>query len=463
MPAYVIFDLERRIQEAARKAEIRVREAEERAQEAEEESDKIAQEAEERVQEAEERVQEAEERAQDAEERAQDADYRAQEAEERAQDADYRAQEAEERAQIADGRVQEAEERVQEAEERAQEAEERAQDTDDRAQEAEEMAQEAEERAQDAEERAQDAYDRAQEMAQEAEVRAEAIIVQLERSLAESEQAETHLVRVTETLRECEERLRQLENQWVVRRDEIEFIGRELGRGGWATVEVAIFRNVQVAAKSIHYQILSPYNIELFKREMNMAARIRHPNLVQFIGATVELDEEMMILTELMPTSLRQELQREYMPPSEVISIGLDVVRALNYLHQMQPDPIIHRDVSSANVLLEYKSRNRWKAKLSDYGTVNLLNQLQTENPGNPVYSAPEANNPSQQSPKMDIYSFGALLVEMLTGVLPAREERRRLLGRIHHEQLLDLIRRCLGERREERPNASDIIIEFES
>ena len=470
MPAYVIFDLERRIQEAARKAEIRVREAEERAQEAEEESDKIAQEAEERVQEAEERVQEAEERvqeaeerAQDAEERAQDADYRAQEAEERAQDADYRAQEAEERAQIADGRVQEAEERVQEAEERAQEAEERAQDTDDRAQEAEEMAQEAEERAQDAEERAQDAYDRAQEMAQEAEVRAEAI-VQLERSLAESEQqAETHLVRVTEALRECEECLRQLENQWVVRRDEIEFIGRELGRGGWATVEVVIFRNVQVAAKSIHHQILSPYNIELFRREMNMAARIRHPNLVQFIGATVELDEEMMILTELMPTSLRRELQREYMPPSEVISIGLDVVRALNYLHQMQPDSIIHRDVSSANVLLEYKSRNRWKAKLSDYGSVNLLNQLQTENPGNPVYSAPEANNPSQQSPKMDIYSFGALLVEMLTGVLPAREERRRLLGRIHHEQLLDLIGRCLRERREERPNASDIIIEFES
>ena len=275
------------------------------------------------------------------------------------------------------------------------------------------------------------------------------------RSLAENEEAGRRLV-------ECEQRLQQLENQWVVRRNEIEFTGQELGHGGWATVKVAIFRNVQVAAKSIHRQILSPHNIELFRREMNMAARIRHPNLVQFIGATVELDEEMMILTELMPTSLRRELQREYMPPSEVISIGLDVARALNYLHRMKPDSIIHRDVSSANVLLEYKSRNRWKAKLSDYGSVNLLNQLQTENPGNPVYSAPEANDPSQQSPKMDIFSFGALLLEMLTGVLPARELRERLLGRIHHEQLLDLIRRCLMERKEERPNASDIIIELE-
>ena len=294
-----------------------------------------------------------------------------------------------------------------------------------------------------------------------------------EESLADSEQRVRSIEKENEELSQqnedtgirllgCEQRLQQLENQWVVGRDEVELTGPELGRGGWATVRVAIFRNMQVAAKSIHSQIVSPHNIELFRREMNMAARIRHPNLVQFIGAIIEVDEEMTILTELMPTSLRRELQHEYMPPSEVISIGLDVTRALNYLHQMQPDSIIHRDVSSANVLLEYKSRNRWKAKLSDYGSVNLLNQLQTVNPGNPTYSAPEANDPSQQSPKMDIFSFGALLLEMLTGVLPARELRERLLGRIHHEQLLDLIRRCLMERKEERPNASDIIIELE-
>ena len=84
---------------------------------------------------------------------------------------------------------------------------------------------------------------------------------------------------------------------------EINLIGPELGRGGWATVSIAMFRGVHVAAKSIHRQIISLHNIQLFRREMNVAARIRHPNLVQFIGATSE--GEMVILIELMPTSLR--------------------------------------------------------------------------------------------------------------------------------------------------------------
>ena len=116
---------------------------------------------------------------------------------------------------------------------------------------------------------------------------------------------------------------------------------------------------------------------------------------------------EMIILMELMPTSLRRELEREYMPPSQVSSIGLDVARALNYLHQMQPDPIIYRDISSANVFLE---------------PLPMC-------PGNPTYAAPEASDPHMQSPKMDIFSFGILLIEMLTGELPPSDERHQVMG----------------------------------
>ena len=79
----------------------------------------------------------------------------------------------------------------------------------------------------------------------------------------------------------------------MVRRAEIQLTGPELGRGRWATVSVATFREVK-------------HNLQMFQREMNMAARLCHPNLVQFIGATTE--GEMMILTEVMPTSLRKEL-----------------------------------------------------------------------------------------------------------------------------------------------------------
>ena len=167
------------------------------------------------------------------------------------------------------------------------------------------------------------------------------------RETAENRQREM-VQRSVERLAETEERLQ--EPQWVVERREIQLTDQELGRGAWATVSVAMFRGIPVAAKRLHSWIVSPHNIQLFQREINMAARIRHPNLLLFIGATLE--GEMVILTELMPTSLRRELQRESkMSPRLTISIGLDV-----------------------------------------------------------------ANNPTQQSPKMDIFSFGALLMEMLTG-----------------------------------------------
>ena len=192
-----------------------------------------------------------------------------------------------------------------------------------------------------------------------------------------------------------------------------------------------------------------------------MAAKLRHPNLVQFIGANVEGD--MMIIMEFMTTSLRRQLQsEEYFSPNIVKSISLDVARALSYLHQIKPDPIVHRDISSANVLLEpLLPPKQWRAKVTDYGSVNLVRQLNTENPGGPAYAAPEANNPRLQSPKMDIYSFGALMLEMLTGRLPAREDRTALLCQVHHEQLLQLIRRCLSETFADRPSAIAIISEL--
>ena len=187
-----------------------------------------------------------------------------------------------------------------------------------------------------------------------------------------------------------------------------------------------------------------------------MAARLRHPNLVQFIGASLE--GEPIILTELMTTSLRAELEKGPIEHAHITSISLDVARALNYLHLMQPHPIIHRDISSANVLLDPLPDNQWKAKVSDYGSVNLLRELRTVGPGSPVYAAPEASIPAEQSPKMDIFSFGVLLVEVLTDEFPAEDARQRLLDSINNAGFLDLIRRCLSEERERRPSANEII-----
>ena len=147
--------------------------------------------------------------------------------------------------------------------------------------------------------------------------------------------------------------------------------------------------------------------------------------------------------------------------PEQLTSISLDVARALNYLHLMHPIPIIHRDISSASVLLEHGPNNSLKAKVSDYGSVNLLQRLRTATPGNPTYAAPEAENAILQSPKMDIFSFGVLLVEMCTARFPELDDREHLIRSIQQPDMVALIRRCLAEDRDARPSASDIIIEL--
>ena len=250
------------------------------------------------------------------------------------------------------------------------------------------------------------------------------------------------------------------EPSWVVQRDEINLTDTELGRGAWGAVRVAELRGVQFAAKCLHTLIVSDYNLRMFIREINMAARVRHPNLLQFIGATLE--GELIILTELMPTSVRRELEnRRTFSDNQITSISLDVARALTYLHLMRPSPIIHRDISSANVLLEPGPSNSWRAKVSDYGSVNLLERLSTVSPGNPTYAAPEAGNPSLQSPKMDIFSFGVLLVEMCSTYFPDVADREHLITSMQHPGMVALIRRCLAEDRHARPSASDIITEL--
>ena len=253
-----------------------------------------------------------------------------------------------------------------------------------------------------------------------------------------------------------------LETHWVVERREIQQTGPGIGKGNWATVSKARFRGLQVAAKHIHSQTISPQNKEVFKREMEAAVKIHHPNLAMLIGATLE--GEMIILTELMPTSLKNELKEDYFTLKQTMSIGLDVARALNYLHLMRPHPLIHQNITSANVLLEPLPNHHWRAKVSDFGMVHLLKQLQIVHPGNPSYAAPEANNPTQHSPKMDIFSFGVLLLEMLTGELQVTsDQRQKLLLTIRHKQLQTLIQRCLDQNKDYRPSASDVLNELEN
>ena len=220
---------------------------------------------------------------------------------------------------------------------------------------------------------------------------ATALRQQLEEKDQEMNELETTLSTAQDEFREYQ---RQQSPEWVISRDHIQLTGRFLGEGGWARVVEGKYCGCSVAVKQMHKLILSPYNRNLFEREMDIASKCRHPCLLQFIGATND-EENPLFVTELMETSLRTLLEQRALSEAEMSFISLDVARALNYLHQKQPSPIIHRDISSANVLL-WRQGEHWRGKVSDYGTANFMQQTMTVAPGAMIYSAPEALTKNQ-------------------------------------------------------------------
>ena len=244
-------------------------------------------------------------------------------------------------------------------------------------------------------------------------------------------------------------------------REEVTMTHEVLGGGSYGKVKVAMFRGLRVAAKSLHGIIISDYTQDLFSREMEIASRVRHPNLVQFIGATRM--GRPIILTEITTTSLYKELQKKALTQPQIFGISQDVASALNYLHLWKPNPIIHRDVSSPNVLLEPSVGDSFKDKVADYGAANLQQQAKTDMPGNPAYAAPESCYPDDHTPAMDVYSYSVLLMEMILHCPPAMTvvEREQQASRVSWSPMSSLIQRCINQNRHRRPSMSQILYQL--
>ena len=217
----------------------------------------------------------------------------------------------------------------------------------------------------------------------------------LQRRLNELHSENSELQLSLSTAQQTLDDLRPQETRdWVISRDEIQVTDKLLGQGAWASVYEGVYCGCPVAVKQIHDLILSDYNIRLFEREMSVASKCRHPHLLQFVGATND-EESPLFVTELMMKSLRNLLHERELLVEEIHVLCLDIARALNYLHQKKPVAIIHRDVSSANVLL-WRQGDQWRGKVSDYGTANFMRQTMTVGPGAVIYGAPESSTPNQ-------------------------------------------------------------------
>ncbi|CAL8464074.1 g3609 [Coccomyxa elongata] len=259
-------------------------------------------------------------------------------------------------------------------------------------------------------------------------------------------------------------------DEWEIEYSEL-VLGQRIGIGSYGEVFKANWRQTDVAVKRFLEQDLSPQVMAEFRAEVALMQRLKHPNVVLFMGACTQ-PPNLSIVTSFMPRgSLFRILHRTpqfVLDDRRRINIALDVARGMNYLHSCRP-PIVHRDLKSANLLVD----KDFTTKVADFGLSRVRRSTwlsSKSQAGTPEWTAPEVLRNQSYNEKSDVYSFGVVLWELFTGQVPWNDighmqvvgavgyENRRLdIPDTMHATIADLIRSTWQEPAD-RPNFSEII-----
>ncbi len=283
-------------------------------------------------------------------------------------------------------------------------------------------------------------------------------------------------------------KLQDLPEDYIIREVNVKE-DKILGEGAYGVVKLGTFYGLLCAVKKLKASMFPPGMKQIdqeselilrsFYNECETLSKIRHPNVVQFLGAYQDKHSRLpVIVMELMHESLSRLLYRTKTLPLYVeVNISHDVVQALAYLHSFKP-PVVHRDLSSNNIMISPE----YRAKITDLGVAKVakgsfLNLDNTPAPGTLSYMSPEVRKfPADLSPAMDIFAVGVNMVqivihkfpkpgaEFISGVLgfskaiPERERRKEHISEIRRSHPLKaLVLECLRDSPRERPSALKI------
>ncbi|KAF3453569.1 hypothetical protein FNV43_RR04009 [Rhamnella rubrinervis] len=194
----------------------------------------------------------------------------------------------------------------------------------------------------------------------------------------------------------------------------------KLGEGGFGPVYRGKLEDGQeIAVKRLSMR--SGQGVNEFKNEVILIAKLQHRNLVKLLGCCIQ-EEEKMLVYEYMPNKsldsfIFDKKQGKLLEWSQRFQIILGIARGLLYLHQDSRLRIIHRDLKASNVLLD----EEMNPKISDFGMARTFGGDQTEGNTNRVvgtygYMAPEYAFDGKFSTKSDVFSFGILMLEIVSG-----------------------------------------------
>uniref|UniRef100_A0A6N2M5J6 non-specific serine/threonine protein kinase n=1 Tax=Salix viminalis TaxID=40686 RepID=A0A6N2M5J6_SALVM len=196
-----------------------------------------------------------------------------------------------------------------------------------------------------------------------------------------------------------------------------------LGKGGFGTVyKGELHDGTKIAVKRMESGVISEKGLAEFMSEIAVLTKVRHRHLVALLGYCLDGNERLLVYEYMPQGALSSHLfswKEEGAKPldwTRRLTIGLDVARGVEYLHGLAHQSFIHRDLKPSNILLGDDMR----AKVADFGLVRLAPEgkasIETKLAGTFGYLAPEYAVTGRVTTKVDVFSFGVILMEMITG-----------------------------------------------